>query len=85
MEVDGRAKGWGWYPPAIMLKVSFVATVVLCVLFSLRVARAQSATAPAEAAMVKAVDAESPAAVGLLERLVDIIEHQGWVIFHNHW
>jgi glutamate carboxypeptidase len=52
-----------------MMKTWFVACWILC---ASGFASAQEAPSAAEAAMVKSIDAESPAAVGLLERLVDI-------------
>ncbi len=56
-----------------MMKASFAASLMVGVSLSVcGVARAQSAPSPDEAAMVKSIDAESPAAVELLERLVDI-------------
>lgn len=56
-----------------MMKTFFAASLMVGVSLSVcGVARAQRAPSPAEAAMVKTIDAESPAAVGLLERLVDI-------------
>ncbi len=55
-----------------MMKTFLAALVVGGSLSVCGVAGAQSVPAPAEAAMVKTIDAEAPAAVALLEKLVDI-------------
>jgi glutamate carboxypeptidase len=55
-----------------MMKTFWAALVVGVWLSACSVACAQGTPAPAESAMVKAIDAEAPAAVGLLEKLVDI-------------
>jgi len=52
---------------SLMVGVSFLVCASACGL-----AGAQGGPSPAEAAMVRTMDAETPAAVGLLERLVDI-------------
>jgi glutamate carboxypeptidase len=52
---------------------SFVAATGVCFVAMASAQGPQSSTlAPAERAMVKAIDAETPAAIGLLEKLVDI-------------
>jgi glutamate carboxypeptidase len=52
---------------------SFVATASVCfVTMALAQSPRSSTLAPVESAMVKAVDAETPAAIGLLEKLVNI-------------
>jgi glutamate carboxypeptidase len=52
---------------------SFVAAASVCfVTMALAQSPRSSTLAPVESAMVKAVDAETPAAIGLLEKLVDI-------------
>lgn len=55
-----------------MMKTFWAALVVGVSLSACSVACAQETPAPAEAAMVKTIDAEAPSAVGLLEKLVDI-------------
>ncbi|HEY6377273.1 MAG TPA: M20/M25/M40 family metallo-hydrolase [Edaphobacter sp.] len=52
---------------------AFIAGAVVCLMAVARAQSPQSSTmAPVESAMVKAVDGETPAAIGLLEKLVNI-------------
>jgi glutamate carboxypeptidase len=62
-----------WYAPLTMRKIPAASLLILAGVSSGGVIRAQ-ATAPdaTEAAMVKSIDAENPAAVALLEQIVNI-------------
>jgi glutamate carboxypeptidase len=56
-----------------MMKTPLATLWIFCSCLSVcSFARAQDAPSPAEATMVKTIDAGSPAAVGMLEKLVDI-------------